>query len=264
MLRNVFLKTLWDQRRTFLWWIIGLLLLSLYTAGLYPSIAKTSFTDYIKALPPALTALFGDSFSLATAEGYLNAYFFDMMGPIFFVIYAIGAGSGAIAGEEDRGTLDILLAGPTKRWSVVLHKFAAMVAGTFLLGFFMWAGLVLAAVLVDMPLSFVRLAEASVGSVLVGLVFGSLALAVGCIRGNRGLSIGLPAAVTLAAYVLKVYAPLVEAMKPFQKLSPFYYANAARPLVNGMSIGDMSILAGLSLILLVVALFAFQRRDVAV
>lgn len=264
MLRNLFFKTLWDQRRAFVWWAIGLILLSLYTAGLYPSIATPQFTDYVKALPQALTALFGESFSLATPEGYLNAYFFDMMGPIIFVIYAIGAGSGAIAGEEERGTLDLLLAGPTKRWAIVLHKFAAMVVGSFLLGFFMWVGLVLAALLVNIQISFVRLAEASVGSVLVGLVFGSLALAVGCIRGSRGQSIGLPAAVTLAAYALKAYAPLVEAMKPYQKLSPFYYANAAKPLVNGLNIGDSAILVGLCVVLLIVALIAFQRRDVAV
>ncbi len=264
MLRNIFFKTLWDQRRAFVWWAIGLMTLSLYTAGLYPSIATPQFSEYIKALPPALTALFGDSFSLATAAGYLNAYFFDMMGPIIFVIYAISAGSGAIAGEEERGTLDILLAGPTKRRAVVLHKFAAMVVGSFLLGFFMWAGLVLTCLLVNIQISFVRLAEASVGSVLVGLVFGSLALAVGCSRGSRGLSMGLPAAVTLAAYVLKIYAPLVEAMKPYQKLSPFYYANAAKPLLNGLNFGHTAILAGLCVVLLIVALIAFQRRDVAV
>jgi ABC-2 type transport system permease protein len=264
MLHNLFLKTLWDQRRNMLWWAIGLITLALYTAGLYPSIATPQFTEYMKQLPVALTALFGESFSLATAEGYLNAYFFDMMGPIVFIIYAIGAGSGAIAGEEERGTLDILLSTPMRRWAIVLQKFAAMVAGTLILGCFLWIGLAITAQIANLDVNYVRMAEACLSSVLLGVVFGTLALAVGCIRGSRGVSVGVSAAVTLAAYVVKTYAPLVEAMKPYEKLSPFYYANAAKPLTNGLNLEHAALLISLSIILLAVSLVAFQRRDVAV
>jgi ABC-2 type transport system permease protein len=264
MLRNLFLKSLWDQRRAIFWWAVGLIALALYTAGLYPSISTPAFMDYIDQLPATLTALFGESFSVATLEGYLNAYFFDMMGPLVFVIYAIAAGSAAIAGEEERGTLDVLLATPTPRSALVLQKFAAMVVGTLLLGFFMWLGLAMTVILFDMKLDYLHLAEASFSSVMVGLVFGSLALAVGCLRGSRSLSLGVTAAVTLAAYVVKTYAPLVEAMKGYQKLSPFYYSNAAKPLVNGLNYGDVAILAVLVIVFVVVSLIAFERRDIAV
>ncbi len=264
MLRDIFPKTLWDQRKQFFWWAVGIIALCAYTAGLYPSISNSQFTDYVKALPAAVTALFGEAFSLATIDGYLNAYFFDMIGPLIFLIYAIGAGSGAIAGEEERGTLDLLLATPKRRWSILLQKFAAMVAGTLLLGFFMWFGLVSTALIFNLKVGATGLALATFSDVLVGLVFGSLALAIGCMRGSRSFSLGVSAAVTLAAYVLKTYAPLVEAMKPYQKLSPFYYGNAAKPLTNGLNPEHVAILLGLSAICLVVALFAFQRRDVAV
>lgn len=264
MLRDIFPKTLWDQRRQLFWWAVGIIALCLYTAGLYPSIATPDFANYIKALPPALTALFGETFTLGTIEGYLNAYFFDMMGPLIFVIYAIAAGGGAIAGEEERGTLDLLLAAPKRRWSIVLQKFAAMVVGTLLLGFFMWLGLMITALLVNLDITATGLAVAVFSSVLVGLVFGSLALAIGCLRGSRGLSMGIAAAVTLAAYVVKTYAPLVTAMKPYQKLSPFYWGNAAKPLTNGLNPEHVAVLVGLIAICLVASLVSFQRRDVAV
>lgn len=264
MLRNLFLKTLWDQRRSFVWWAIGLVALALYTAGLYPSIATPEFANYMEQLPPAMKALFGESFSMATVEGYLNAYFFDMMGPLLFIIYAIAAGSAAIAGEEERGTLDVLLATPMQRWAVVLHKFAAMVVGTLILGFFLWLGLAMTTVIVDLTVDPVHLAEACVGSVLVGLVFGGLAFALGAARGSRGFSIGVTAAVAIVAYMVKTYAPLVESLKGWQKLSPFYYANAAKPLVNGLNPEHVAVLVIISAVLLVVALVAFERRDVAV
>jgi ABC-2 type transport system permease protein len=264
MLRDIFPKTLWDQRRQFFWWAVGIIALCLYTAGLYPSISTTEFTDYMKALPAAITALFGEAFSLATVEGYLNAYFFDMMGPLIFLIYAIAAGGSAIAGEEERGTLDLLLATPKRRWSIVLQKFAAMVAGTLLLGCFMWFGLAATSLVLNLKVTTSGLALATFSSVLVGVVFGALALMVGCLRGSRGLSLGIAAAVTLAAYVVKTYAPLVPAMKPYQKLSPFYYGNAAKPLTNGLNPEHVAILVGLTAVCLVVSLVAFQRRDVAV
>jgi ABC-2 type transport system permease protein len=264
MLRDILPKTLWDQRRQFFWWAVGIIALCLYTAGLYPSIATPEFSNYMKALPAAITALFGETFSLATVEGYLNAYFFDMMGPLIFLIYAIGAGSGAIAGEEERGTLDLLLATPKRRWSIVSQKFAAMVMGTLLLGFFMWFGLIVTALIFGLHVTATGLAVATFSAVLVGLVFGSLAMAIGCLRGSRSLSMGLAAAVTLAAYVVKTYAPLVPSMKPYQKLSPFYYGNAAKPLTNGLNPEHVAILAGVIAICLVVSLISFQRRDVAV
>jgi ABC-2 type transport system permease protein len=264
MLRNIFLKSMWEQRRALFWWAVGLIALSLYTAGLYPSIATPEFTAYMNQLPAAVTALFGQSFSLATLEGYLNAYFFDMIGPLVFVIYAVAAGSGAIAGEEERGTLDVLLATPMRRSAIVLQKFTAMVVGTLLLGFFLWLGVAITVLLFGMKINYLNLALASFSAAMVGLVFGSLALAVGCLRGSRSLSLGVAAAVTLAAYVVKTYAPLVESMKGYQKLSPFYYSNAGKPLVNGLNYGDVTVLALLVAVCVVVGLAAFERRDVAV
>lgn len=172
--------------------------------------------------------------------------------------------AAALSRARKSGTLDLLLATPKRRWSIVLQKFAAMVAGTLLLGFFMWFGLQATALALDLKVTASGLALATFSGVLVGLVFGSLALALGCLRGSRGFSLGVTAAVTLAAYVVKTYAPLVEAMKPYQKLSPFYYGNAAKPLTNGLNPEHVAILVGLTAICLLVALVAFQRRDVAV
>jgi ABC-2 type transport system permease protein len=59
-------------------------------------------------------------------------------------------------------------------------------------------------------------------------------------------------------------APLAEKLEPYRKLSPFYYYIGADPLVNGLNLGHVAVLLGLIVVLLAVALLAFQRRDVAV
>jgi ABC-type transport system involved in multi-copper enzyme maturation permease subunit len=63
------------------------------------------------------------------------------LAPLLFLIFAIGQGSGAIAGEEERGTLDLLLANPRSRVRIVLEKFGALALMTLGLAAMMWAGL---------------------------------------------------------------------------------------------------------------------------
>ena len=120
MLRNVFLKTLRDQRRAFLWWGIGLIALALYIILFYPSMRNSiaEITRLMEQMPPALKAMFG-TFDFTSLVGYLQGYIFSYLAPLLFLIVSIGFGADAIAGEEKRGTLDLLLSNPLPRQQVV-------------------------------------------------------------------------------------------------------------------------------------------------
>ena len=266
MLRNVFLKTLRDQRRALLWWTISALALGLYLALLYPSIAKTpEYNQVIEAWPKELVVtVLGEFRDYNSPVGFLNSSMFFLCAPVVLLIYAIALGSNAIAGEEERGTMDLLLSNPLPRWRLVLEKFAALTLLTTALGFALWLGLAIGAVVVDMDISLGRLAEVTWSGVLLALAFGTLALALGCVRGNRGMSVGVASALALAAYLLNSLAPLTETLKPYRKLSLFYHYIGADPLANGLNPVHAAVLVGVTVVLLAVALIAFERRDVAV
>jgi len=264
MLRNVFLKTLRDQRTPLLWWAVGMILLALYMALLYPSIAKPEFANLLEMYPASIKALLGEMASLATAEGYVDAYMFSMMLPLLFLIYGMILGSGAIAGEEERGTLDWLLSKPLKRWRVVAQKAAGIVVLMAGLAAATWLGMAIGALSADMKISLARLAEATFSNMLLGLAFAALALALSCLRGSRGFSAGVAGAIGVASYFLNTYAPLVEALKPYRGWSLFYHAQGAKPLLNGLQWEHVAVMAGVALVLFAVSLLAFERRDVAV
>ena len=268
MLRNTLFKTLRDYRRSFFWWSVGLVVTALYMALFYPTIRDqaTALADYMKVLPEALMASFGitKGADMYSAEGYLSSYLFAFMVPMLFLILGIGFGASAIAGEEERGTLDLLLANPLPRWRVVLEKFGAFVIYAAALAFVFWLGLVGGAEMVAMPVSYGRMAAATVSSVLPALAFGSLALALGCATGSKGLSIGVSSAVGVAAYFLNSLASVVQDLEPYRKLSPLYYYNSTDPLKHGLSLGNSAVLVGLALVFLAIALYTFQRRDLAV
>lgn len=266
MLRNVFLKTLRDQRRALLFWGIGLVALAVLMILLYPYIRDTAAIEaYMEALPEELLALFvGDIVDFTSPAGFLNSELFFFMVPVLFLVFGIGFGSNAISGEEERGTLDLLLSNPLPRWRVVVEKFGAMVIATLLLAFVLWLGLTTGAVALDIDISMGRLAEACLSIVLLGVTFGTLALALGCACGNRGLSLGVASSLGAATYFLNSLGGLVEVLGPFRKLSPFYYYISADPLTNGLNLGHAAVLSGLIVVLLAVALITFERRDLAV
>jgi ABC-2 type transport system permease protein len=211
-----------------------------------------------------MAAFIGNLKDITSPVGYLNSQIFFFLAPLLFLIFAIGQGSGAVAGEEERGTLDLLLANPLPRWRVVAEKFGALVAGTLGLAAVFWVGLAAGALWVKMDVSAGRMAEATFGAALLAIMFGALALALGCATGSRGLSAGVASALALTTYLLNALGSTKEGVEPYLKLSPFYYYISADPLANGLNWGHAAVLIGLTVVLLAAALVAFERRDLAV
>ena len=265
MLRNVFLKSLWEQRRSLLWWALGLAALTLLTVLFYPSFRDApEFNDFLGDEDSLVRAFVGDVSDLTSPEGFLNSQLYFLMVPLLFLVFAIARGSGAIAGEEERGTLDLLLSNPLSRSQVLLHKFAAMVVAILALALIMWLSAVIGVIVVDMDISFMRMAEATLSAALLGILFGAVALTLGGATGKRATSIGVASAISVATYFLNALTPVVDAFEPLSKLSPFYYYIDADPLTNGLNLLHAAVLVGLTLLLLPVALFTFERRDLAV
>ena len=193
MLHNVFLKTLWDQRWSLPWWTIGLVALAVITLLFYPFVRDTPLLDELTEWMP---------------EVLLRAF----VVPLVLLAYAIVEGTGAIAGEEERGTLDLLLSNPLTRRRVVVEKFAALMGTTLVLA--------IGVAIVEMEISLGRVAKANLSARFLGMTFGAC-LALGSITGKRGLSIGVASVLGFAAYFLNALAPLVKSLEPLTKLSPF-------------------------------------------
>jgi len=97
------------------------------------------------------------------------------------------------------GTLDLWrLVRPY--WRLLAVAFAAMVVAVFVVGLVLWGSLAVSGAIWDVGVPASRTAAAVGTVVLLGLVFGSLALAIGSATGSRGSAIGVAAAVGIAAY----------------------------------------------------------------
>jgi ABC-2 type transport system permease protein len=266
MLKNVFLKTLRDQRRVLMFWGIGLAALSLYITLFYPTVRNMpELNKLLEQMPKGLAAIWGGQLPNYTSpEGFFNMELFSMMLPILFIVFALGFGSGAIAGEEEKGTLDFLLANPVPRWRVVVEKFGVMIVSMLVLAIVFLIGMIIGTIAINVDISLLHLAEATLSTLLLGLVFGTLALFLGCLRGNRGMSLGIASAVAVITYFLNSLGGMVDALKPYRLISPFYHHLEPNTLVNGLAPLHILVMVGLVVVFFALSIPAFQRRDMAV
>ena len=261
MLRNVALKTIRDGRRGLFWWSAGIVAFVLLTDAFYPSIkGDERFNELIEDYPDVVKAFVGDT-QLATPEGYLNSQLFSFMIPLLLMIYAVGAGARAVAGEEEAGTLDLLLSNPVSRTRLVLEKALAMAVQLALLALVLFGSIAVPAPLFSLDIGAGAVAAAVAATSLLALVFGSLALLVGAATGSRAAAIAIPAVLAIGAYLLNVLGEVVDPLEPWRVLSPFRHVGD--PLRDGLGLGAL-VLALLALVPAVVAPYLLERRDVAV
>jgi ABC-2 type transport system permease protein len=264
MLRSVGLKTLYDQRRALSGWSISLLLLVGMYVAIWPSLrGQPSMSDFLDQMPEAMRSLFASTGAdMSTAAGFVQVELLSFMGPLVLMLYTVTAGSSALAGEEDRRTMDLLLACPVSRHRVVLEKLAAMGAGAVLLGVVGVVALVGEGSFANMGLPVGHVSAAMLHMVLLALVFGGLALAVGAWTGHGVLSRAVPAALAIVAYVLNGLAPLVSWLQPAQRFSPFYQYIGHDPMRTGVSWPSVAVAVATVVVLAAVAVVGFRRRDV--
>jgi ABC-2 type transport system permease protein len=266
MLRSVAAKTLRDARPAFVWWALGLTGYVALIVSVYPTVRDNpELNELVEAYPEALKAFisFGGQLDFTSAAGYLGSELFSFMIPILFLVAAIGHGAGSIAGEEERGTLELLLSTPLSRARIALEKLAAMCVELAALGVVLWLALWIGTLVFEMDVSAGHLAAATAAVVALAIAYGAVAFMLGAGTGRKGLAIGVAVALAVAAYLVNSLAALVDALEPAQKLSPFYHYAAGDPLHQGLDPWHTLVLLAVASAAAAVGVIAFGRRDLA-
>lgn len=261
LLRNAYTKALRDQRRGLAGWGVGITVLVLLQSAVWPTVrGMTEMRELLTTAPEALRKLFDLEIDLS-GTGYLNAQLFAFMMPLLFMAYAIGHGAKAIAGEEQAGTLEVLLVTPVTPARLALQQAAALATAVAVLGAILFGAMMVFSPIFGLGVSAGAAASGALAMVLLGIEFGWLALAIGAATGHRGTAIGTSAILAVGAYALHALGALVESVQPWQIWSPIHQAIAAGPLGAGLPLNFAWMATGGALALLA-ALPVFHRRDI--
>lgn len=265
MLRSLFGKTLRDRRRSLLWWTVGILAYMVLLEVAYPALAdqREALQALVESYPESLLAALGvapgqDVFSPA---GYVASQATALIVPLAFSLLAAAFGARAVAGEEEEGTMDLLLAAPISRTRVILEKAAAMAAVMGWLSVVLFASIWLGRFF-EMEIAAANIAGTSAAAGLLALAFGSVALAAGAVSGRRGVTVGVVSFLAVGSFLLNALGQVLPELEGWRLLSPFYYYDSSQPLVSGYDWGHGAVLAVVALAGLAVGVWGFNRRDV--
>lgn len=235
------------------------LLMGLLIGPMY-ALLDESILDLADQFPETLLALFGGG-DMGTPEGFYQVETFGLMAPIAVMVVAVAIAAKALAGEEEKRTMGLLLANPIKRSTIVAGKAFTMVVYAVAVGFATFAGVALGSIVGGLGMSVVNIAATCVLVTLVGLLFGALALAVGAGTGRVKVAIFAAVGAALALHVVNALFSINERLAGWAKWSPFYYYLGSDPLVNGMHWGHAALLAAITVALVGLSVYLFQRRD---
>lgn len=146
-----------------------------------------------------------------------------------------------------------------QRLRVVVEKSLTMVLYALAVGFASFAGVTIGSWIGGLGMDVGNIAATSVLAVLIGLVFGALAMLLSAATGVVRFAIFVPVCADLIFHVMNAIGELNDAA--WADWSPFHYYLGSDPLTNGMPWGHGALLAALVVLLLALAVPAFQRRD---
>lgn len=220
--------------------------------------------ELLDNIPTALQGMVGDMAALNSFDTYLATQLFDIRGSIIAGIMAIILGVSLATREEETGELRTLLAQPVSRMRLHFETWLAMtivIAITITVG--IGAGVYALVPFVEgatMPLdTMLRLLAMMI---LVLVAYATVAYAAGTTTGKKSLAT-LIGTITLAAgFLVTTFAVGVDWLREFEHLSLLYYFPALEVVTSGIDWFDVAILVSATLILLIISLLVFRRRDI--
>jgi ABC-2 type transport system permease protein len=261
---TVFRHSLSRSRGQILGWGISLAILSAYLLSFYDTLIeqRAQLEQLLASYPPALMAFFGDFAAMFTPHGYLTVEFFSYM-PLILGIFAILAGSGLLASDEESGTLDLLLAHPIRRSSMFFARFLAFLATMVGILGLTWAGFVVGLNWTTLELSWGELALPflSLGAVL--LVYSAFAILMSMLLPSRRVAAMAGGLLVIADFFITSLSRVDERLEAAARFFPLKYYQSG-DAVLGLNWEWMGGLAGVALVMLLVAWWRFERRDIRV
>ncbi len=238
----------------------------------------------------------GDQLKFEKAQDVLSIGYVHPLMQVLLCLWAIGRAAGAIAGEIDRGTMELLLAQPLPRSRVVLSHLCVDAILIPLLCLSLWGGMWTGTAIVgelkpdmeafkEFPLaikevdpSFLKMNVADFGAPLVNVAaflfaLSGLTMWISAAGRYRWRVIGLAVVLVLIQFVMNIIGQIWDDVAFLRPFSVFYYYQPQQIALRGVwsvpldqlglkfAVPAIVILLGLGMIGYAMAFRIFERRD---
>jgi ABC-2 type transport system permease protein len=262
---RLLLQELRFRRGAIIGWGLGLLFFPLVYVSLYPTFAD-QMSSFQQILELPIYQAMGVSFG--SFEGYMASTVTNLV-PVILAVYAVINGTGTLAGEEDSGRLEMIVALPIPRWQIVAVKAVALGVALLVILAVTSAGaaLTLLSILqqVDTSVTAADLFLSLMAAWPLVMAFGMLSLFLGTFCPSRRVASTISTVVVIGSFLGSNLTGMIDSLRSIEWLFLFHFYDAtADALKNGQPTENVLILLGVALAAFGLAVLFFQWRNVTV
>jgi ABC-2 type transport system permease protein len=277
----------WKVMRDLRWpWVGAAFLLVLFegfwvkitdrvTNEVIPSILKKiSAKDLFSILFEGSGKLFqavlgGEAIDISKTGDLLSVGYVHPLPQTILMIWALGRGASAIAGELERGTMELLVAQPIARWKIVTSQLLVDLVTIPGLAIMMLFGTWLGTELVPLKTDLTLYWRAVVLAISLTFALAGITYAISSMGRSRWRVISWAFGIVLAMSFLNLFGQLWDGLAPWRPLSIFYYYQPQYAIlkdqwtlpVNGVQVPVLGVMLGVATLGYGFALWNFSRRD---
>ncbi|HUS84931.1 MAG TPA: ABC transporter permease subunit [Anaerolineales bacterium] len=256
--------TLRRSRGAIIGWGIGLAVLSILMGSLFDMMATSGdlIVAYMESMPE-LAEMFNFG-SMSTPIGWLDVEYFSFV-PLIIGLFVAGVGASLLARDEERGTLDLILAHPVSRTILFWGRFLATTLVIIILLLICWASLLLSMIWSEnftIPAFELLLPFVSLFGIL--MLFMTLALLFSMLLPARSMASMLTAMLVVASFFITFLSGAVDQLERAADFSPLTYLETTTAIEDGLNLTWFGVFLAIDLVIALISWQLFQRRDVRV
>jgi ABC-type transport system involved in multi-copper enzyme maturation permease subunit len=221
----------------------------------------------LEALPPALRAFTQTQPEFIAASGLAGFLSVSFTHPVYLAVACValvGFAARGLAGEMERGTIQLALARPISRPSVYLSRVYGVIAVAVLLSVVGPIGMLIGLELAKPAGEFdrVNFVFAGISTFFLFWSIGGLTLLGSAAADTGGRCVAWATTGLVISYFVDYFASLWDALEPLEPLSILDYFDPGQALVNGQIEATNLIVLGLvGAVGCLAGLVVFVRRD---
>ena len=263
---NLLRGTLHQRRWSLFWFSLGLAVYSWMMDWFWPQLGEgETYEELVEAIPEEMLALFGDAeVGLTTLGGYFHNEYLGLMWVVIAGTATVMYATRSLSTEIGSGTMELLLAQPISRVSLVLTR---------ILGLLIWVGAISAATVgpirvfgpmydIDLPAeTYLKLWSACT---LFLLAFGGIAFLFSSIARDGGKPAAATGGLLLGMWIMNFLAQVSDLADAFAPMNLLSYWEPGRIINDGtLSADTVWVYASVAVVTLAASVVWFSRRDVA-
>lgn len=256
----------WTFRTFPMWFLIALMIFLIQIAVcaiVHDNESVKAMLNFIDILPSFIkTALGGDYLRAGNTPALITMGYEHPFVLFLYMFFAVGVPSGLLAGEVQKGTMELILSRRVTKLHVYICAGLISVIGMYALVIIMFLGTVVATHIYDFgkPIPLDMFFRIAICGGLFASTVGAITLLCSAVFSSRNIAIGIAVTFLVINYFISIISEWWPRMSFLKGATLFKYVEGPQ-IVTGWPIGNMCVLAVILLIAATLGAIIWQRRD---